>query len=75
MRKLIMWNLITLDGYFEGANSWDLDFHELVYDKEFEEFSIEQLNQPIFLCSAKRPILAWLIIGQRQKIMKKWQNI
>lgn len=23
MRKLIMWNLITLDGYFEGVKNWD----------------------------------------------------
>lgn len=27
MRSLIMWNLITLDGYFEGAKKWDLDWH------------------------------------------------
>jgi hypothetical protein len=27
MRKLIMWNLITLDGFFEGTKSWDLDWH------------------------------------------------
>lgn len=26
MRKLIMWNLITLDGYFEGVKNWDLPF-------------------------------------------------
>jgi hypothetical protein len=24
MSRLIMWNLITLDGFFEGANSWEL---------------------------------------------------
>ena len=23
MRKLIMWNFITLDGYFEGGKKWD----------------------------------------------------
>src|SRR3989338_5026338 len=44
MRKLIMWNLITLDGYFEGEKNWDLDFHELVWGKELEQFSIEQLK-------------------------------
>ena len=44
MRKLIMWNLITLDGYFEGEKAWDLDFHELAWGKELEDFSIEQLK-------------------------------
>jgi dihydrofolate reductase len=42
MRKLIMWNLITLDGYFEGPKSWDLDWHEDVWGEELERFSIEQ---------------------------------
>ncbi|MFW9856648.1 MAG: dihydrofolate reductase family protein [Candidatus Thorarchaeota archaeon] len=44
MKKLIMWNLITLDGYFQGKEDWDLSFHDLVWGKELEEFSIEQLK-------------------------------
>jgi hypothetical protein len=24
-----MWNVVTLDGYFEGEKAWDLDFHQL----------------------------------------------
>jgi len=44
MRKLIMFNLITLDGYFEGEKNWDLAFHELVWGKELEQLSIEQLQ-------------------------------
>ena len=44
MRKLIMWNLITLDGYFEGEKNWDLDFHNLVWGEELEQLSIEQLK-------------------------------
>lgn len=39
-----MWNAITLDGFFEGEKPWDLDFHELVWGKELEDFSIEQLK-------------------------------
>ncbi len=39
-----MWNLITLDGYFEGEKNWDLSFHELVWGKELEDFSKEQLK-------------------------------
>jgi dihydrofolate reductase len=44
MRKLIMWNVVTLDGYFEGEKAWDLDFHQLVWGDELESFSIEQLD-------------------------------
>jgi len=44
MKKLIMWNVITVDGCFEGSEPWDLSFHELVWGKELEAFSIEQLD-------------------------------
>lgn len=44
MRKLIMWNLLTLDGYFEGARSWDLDWHNEIWGEELERFSIDQLR-------------------------------
>ncbi len=43
MRKLIMWNLITLDGYFEGEKNWDLPWHERVWGEELERFSLDQL--------------------------------
>lgn len=49
MRKLIMWNIITLDGYFEGNANWDLPFHEVIWGKELEELSIEQLNAADYL--------------------------
>jgi dihydrofolate reductase len=38
-----MWNLITLDGYFEGPRPWDLDWHNEVWGDELERFSLEQL--------------------------------
>ncbi len=44
MSRLIMWNLITLDGLFEGAKSWDLGWHESVWGDELERISIEQLR-------------------------------
>ena len=53
MRKLIMWNMITIDGYFEGENSWDLDFHQAAWGKELEEFSIEQLKSADMLVFGK----------------------
>lgn len=49
MRKLIMWNIITLDGYFEGKQSWDLDFHSIIWGEELEKFSIDQLQSADYL--------------------------
>ena len=34
MRKLIVWNLMTLDGRFEGEKPWDLAFHGLAWGPE-----------------------------------------
>jgi dihydrofolate reductase len=42
MRKLIAWNVMTLDGYFEGDAPWQLDFHETVWGEELERFSLDQ---------------------------------
>ena len=44
MRKLIMWNLMTLDGLFEGTKSWEIDWHEYVWGEELEQLSIDQLK-------------------------------
>ena len=44
MRKLIMWNLVTLDGFFEGRKPWDLDWHDQIWGEELERFSLDQLN-------------------------------
>jgi len=49
MRKLIMWNIITLDGYFEGNQNWDLTFHNTVWGQELETLSIEQLHAADYL--------------------------
>lgn len=39
-----MWNIITLDGFFEGDNKWDLSFHEKIWGEELHQISIEQLK-------------------------------
>jgi dihydrofolate reductase len=44
MGRLIEWNLISLDGYFEGGAKWDLEWHNYVWDKELEKFSLDQLH-------------------------------
>ncbi len=33
---------MTLDGYFEGRNPWDLGFHGTVWGDELQAFSLEQ---------------------------------
>jgi dihydrofolate reductase len=41
MAKLIVWNLVTLDGFFEGEKKWDLDFHNRAWGPELEKLSSE----------------------------------
>src|SRR5688572_4065389 len=42
MRKLIVWNMMTLDGFFEGPNPWEIDWHEYVWGDELNRFSLDQ---------------------------------
>lgn len=41
MRKLILFNMVTLDGFFEGPNR-DIFWHNV--DEEFNEFAIQQID-------------------------------
>ena len=43
MARLIMWNLMTLDGFVEGENR-DISWHSDVWGEELERLSIEQLG-------------------------------
>jgi len=45
MRKIIVWNVVTLDGRFEGPTPWDLSFHGLVWGPELEEHALKQLQE------------------------------
>lgn len=49
MRKLIMWNIITIDGFFEGNQNWDLTFHNVIWGPELEKLSVEQLHSAGYL--------------------------
>ena len=42
MRKIFAFIMTTLDGYYEGPNQ---EFDFWVVDEEFEEFSVEQLDE------------------------------
>ena len=41
MRKVFLFMMVTLDGFFEGPNQ-EIDWHNV--DEEFNEFAIQQLN-------------------------------
>lgn len=43
MSKLFSFNMVSLDGFFEGSSKWDLSWHNV--DSEFNEFAIAQLNE------------------------------
>ena len=54
MRKLIVWNMMTLDGYFEGPKPWEIDYHEYVWGEELERFSLEQAKEVGMLLFGRR---------------------
>jgi dihydrofolate reductase len=42
MRKVFLFMMVTLDGFFEGSDH-EIDWHNV--DEEFKEFAIDQLNE------------------------------
>ncbi len=44
MRKLIMWNMVTIDGFFEGPKAGDIAWHDYVWGEELERLSTETLK-------------------------------
>src|SRR5438034_4581388 len=44
MRKLIMWNMVTIDGFFEGPKAGDIAWHDYVWGEELKRFSTETLK-------------------------------
>ena len=41
MAKVIVWNLMTLEGFFEGKEKWDLGFHGDAWGEELAALSRE----------------------------------
>jgi dihydrofolate reductase len=54
VRQLVMWNIVTLDGFFEGTAPWELSWHEQIWGEELERFSIEQLRSADMLIFGRR---------------------
>jgi uncharacterized protein YndB with AHSA1/START domain/dihydrofolate reductase len=44
-RRLLTWNLQSLDGYFEGPALWSLDFHMTAWGDELRQYSLAQLRE------------------------------
>lgn len=54
MAKLIIWNVMALDGAFEGATPWDLSMHESVWGPELKRLSDEQLAESAVLLFGRK---------------------
>jgi dihydrofolate reductase len=65
MSKLIVWNIMSLDGYFEGREPWDLATHELVWGEELEQFSKDQLREASVILFGRATYEGWRHTGRR----------
>lgn len=45
MSELIVWNVMTLNGYFNGKNDWEIDLHDAVWGDDLEQMSLEQMKE------------------------------
>jgi dihydrofolate reductase len=43
MANLFSFNMVTLDGFFEGPEPWSIDWHN-AGDEEFDDFAVQQLQ-------------------------------
>ncbi|WP_167133515.1 dihydrofolate reductase family protein [Paramicrobacterium chengjingii] len=51
MGRLIVWNIASVDGYFEGAQQWDLRLHEHIWGEDLRQLSLrfgEELGLLVF---------------------------
>ncbi|HVU46659.1 MAG TPA: dihydrofolate reductase family protein [Terracidiphilus sp.] len=44
MARLIQWSMVSLDGYFEGGLSWEIDWFRPLFNDELQSLSLEQLR-------------------------------
>jgi dihydrofolate reductase/uncharacterized damage-inducible protein DinB len=40
MGRLVVWNVISLDGYFEGPDPWDLELHQHIWGPDLRRLSL-----------------------------------
>jgi dihydrofolate reductase len=51
MGRLIVWDIASVDGYFEGAQQWDLRLHEHIWGEDLRRLSLgfgEELGLLVF---------------------------
>lgn len=41
MGQLIVWNVISIDGFFEGDQPWDLRLHEYIWGEDLRRLSLQ----------------------------------
>ena len=46
MRRLILWNMVILDSFFEGRAPWEIDWHEDVWGEEHAALQAERAPDP-----------------------------
>jgi len=65
MTEIIIWNLITLNGFYNGTEDWQIDWHNQVWGEELEQFSIQQFEE-----------IDCLIFGRKtyEGMADYWQN-
>ncbi|HET9174423.1 MAG TPA: dihydrofolate reductase family protein [Candidatus Saccharimonadales bacterium] len=44
MGNIIMWNVVSVDGCFEGTHAWDLGHHQAVWGEELQAYVLAQLK-------------------------------
>lgn len=54
MGKLVIWNIMSLDGCFEGVTPWELSMHETVWGPDLKKLSDEQLGEAALLLFGRR---------------------
>jgi hypothetical protein len=60
MSKIIFFNLMTVDGFFEGPHK-EIDWHNV--DSEFNDFTVEQLNNATDTIDAFKDYLRLTLIA------------
>jgi dihydrofolate reductase len=54
MRKLIGWNLMSLDGFFEGETPWDLSFHHTVWGEDLRRYAVSLGEEADFIVFGRK---------------------
>jgi hypothetical protein len=67
MRRLIMWNMVTLDGYFEGLKPWDIGWHEIGWGEELSGWESSRRDPQGRYCLDASRTVGWRHTGRPQK--------